>query len=347
MPHVYLSEEEAQYARLITPSRLTALEATGLLNGAASEVLDRIARLVTRLVGVPTSLVSLVGDARQHFPGMSGLYGEAGETRGTALEYSYCQYVVKRDAPFVITDSANDAVGATHKAYTELGVAAYAGVPLRTAEGHTLGALCAINTTPETWTAEQLDTMTELAAIAMSEIELRSTARALMLSNRRLAEQLIRDPITGLLNRAGFTSRAEQELLTAKQTKQSAIACALNLNDFHRVNDAHGYECGDSALVEMAALLEGTFRPIDVVARLGADEFVALIVDANESDIPFITARLSAALDVHNATPHRLYRLDARVGYSVWDPMAPVSVKTLLQRAESAMRENARSHTAL
>ncbi len=346
-PHVYLSDEETQYARLIAPSRLAALEATGLLNGAASDVLDRIARLVTRLVGVPVSLVSLVDDARQHFPGMVGLDGEAGDVRGTPLSHSYCQYVVKRDQPYIVNNAAADELASRNKAHTELGIAAYAGVPLRTAEGVTLGALCAINVVPEQWTAEQLETMTELAAIAMSEIELRSTARALLLSNRRLAEQLIRDSVTGLLNRAGFSVRAEQELSQAKQAKQSAVVCALNLNGFHAVNHAHGYECGDSALVEVAALLEGTFRPVDIVARLGADQFVALIVDAAESDIPFITARLAAAFDVHNASPHRLYALDARVGFAVWSPAAPVSIKTLLQRAESSMRDTTRSEATL
>lgn len=337
-----MSEEEAQYTRLITPARLSAVESTGLLNGAASDVLDRIARLVIRLVGVPVSLVSLVDDARQHFPGMAGLDGEAGAVRGTPLSHSYCQYVVKRDAPYIVTDTAVDALASGNRAHTELGIGAYAGVPLRTAEGHTLGALCAINMTPQQWTAEQLETLTELAAIAISEIELRSTARALLLSNRRLAEQVIRDPVTGLLNRAGFSARAEQELLSAKQANQSAIVCALNLNGFHTVNHTHGYECGDSALVEVAALLEGTFRPLDVVARLGADEFVALIVDATESDIRFITARLAAAFDVHNATPHRLYALHARAGFTVWNPASPVSLKTLLQRAESSMRETTR-----
>ncbi len=346
-PQVFLSHEEAQYERLISPSRLAALEATGLLNGATNDVLDRIARLVTRLVGVPISLVSLVDDARQHFPGMEGLDGEAGASRGTPLSHSYCQYVVKRDAPYIVTDAANDALARKNKAHTQLGIAAYAGVPLRTAEGHTLGALCAINTVPETWTAAQLDTMTELASIAMSEIELRSTARALMLSNRRLTDQVLRDPVTGLLNRVGFTARAEQELLTARQTGASVVVCALNLNDFHSVNTRHGYECGDSALVEVAALLEGAFRPVDVVARLGADEFIAFIADATESDTPFITARLAAAFDVHNAIPNRLYSLDARVGFAVWSARSPVSLRTLLQRAELAMRESTGRHITL
>ncbi len=337
-PHVYLSEEEAQYARLIAPARLAALEATGLLNGASSEVLDRIAHLVTRLVGVPISLVSLVDVARQHFPGLSGLDGTAGATRGSRLSHSYCQYVVRRDEPYVVSNAADDELASGNGAHTEWGIAAYAGVPLRTAAGHTVGALCALNTSSEIWTAEQLNTLKELAAIAMSEIELRSTARALLLSNRRLAEQVLRDPVTGLLNRTGFTTRAAEALSSAKRARRSVVACALNLNDFHTVNNVHGYENGDSVLVEVAALLDNTFRPVDVVARLGADAFIALIVDASESDIPFITARLAAAFDVHNATPHRLYDLDARLGFAVCHPTSPVSLNTLMQRAEVSMR---------
>lgn len=333
-------DELAQYARLLSPSRLAALEATGLLDGHANDVLDRIARLVTRLLGVPTGLVSLVSRANQHFPGLAGLDGWAGEARGTPLSYSYCKYVVMRDASLVIEDAARDPATAANRGHSELGVAAYIGVPLRTAEGETLGALCAINTSPEMWTQEQLDTLEELAQLAMSEIQLRSTARALLLSNRQLAEQVVRDPLTGLLNRIGFNARAEEALATARRGKSSLLMCCLNLNHFHRINTVLGYAVGDTALIEVAALMEGAFRDHDVLARVGSDEFVALISNAAEADIPFVTARVAASFDVHNSARNRNFVLDASMGFASWSPDAPVSVTTLLQRAETAMRES-------
>lgn len=332
------TDEVELYARLVSPTRLAALEATGLLNGNVNGVLDRVARMVTRLVGAPISLVSLVSGANQHFPGMAGLTGWAGDARATPLSHSYCQHVVMRDAAIVISDAARDPIAAANGAHTELGIAAYIGVPLRTSEGETLGSLCAINTTPTPWTAQQMDTLEELAAMAMSEIELRSTARALLLSNRRLAEQLVRDPLTGLLNRTGFGARASAAVADARRSHTPFLVCMLDLNGFHQINATYGYDAGDSTLIEVAALLAGTFRDADLISRYGADEFVVLIANAVQSDIPYVTARMAASFDVHNATKHREFVLDASAGFAEWRPDAPLSVNTLLQRAERNMR---------
>jgi len=337
-PLVNRSDEVELYARLVSPTRLAALEATGLLDGSASGVLDRVARMVTRLVGAPVSLVSLVTGANQHFPGMEGLTGSAGEARGTTLSYSYCQHVVMRDAAIVISDAARDPIAAASAAHTELGIAAYIGVPLRNSEGETLGSLCAVNTTPTPWTEQHMDTLEELAAMAMSEIELRSTARALLLSNRRLAEQLVRDPLTGLFNRAGFAAQATAAAADARRHDSPFLVCMLNLNGFHHINATYGYDAGDTTLLEVAALLEGTFRDADLIARYGGDEFVVFIANATESDIPFVTARMAAAFDVHNATRHREFVLDASVGFAAWRPDAPLSIASLLQHADRSMR---------
>ena len=337
-PLVNRFHEVELYARLISPTRLAALEATGLLNGNADGVLDRVARMVTRLLGVPISLVSLVSSANQHFPGLSGLTGSAGDARATPLSHSYCQHVVMRDAAIVIDDAARDPIAAANAAHTELGIAAYIGVPLRTSQGETLGSLCAVNTTPTHWTTQHLETLEELASMAMAEIELRSTSRALLLSNRRLAEQVVRDPLTGLLNRTGFGVQATAAVAAARRSDTPFLICVLNLNGFHQINATYGYDAGDATLVEVAALLAGTFREADLIAHSGADEFVALIANASESDIPYVTARMAASFDVHNASRHGEFVLDASTGFAEWRPDAPLSVNTLLQRAESNMR---------
>ncbi|MCY7287133.1 MAG: GAF domain-containing protein, partial [Cryobacterium sp.] len=148
-PHVVRPAPKQAYSpavlqsRLTDPRRLEALRASALLDGAQNPVLDRLTRLVTRFLGVPVSLVTLVGDGGQHFPGLTGLSGWAGERRGTPLTHSFCQHVVGRDETLVIQDAAIDPLVMSNLAFSELGVVAYLGVPLRTSSGDTLGALCA------------------------------------------------------------------------------------------------------------------------------------------------------------------------------------------------------------
>ncbi len=250
---------DAHVARLTSPTRLAALRATGLLDGVADPVLDRVARLTTRLLGVPVALVSLVGDDAQHFPGLAGLGGWAGAARVTPLSHSFCQHVVATDAPLLVPDAAQDPLVRDNLARGDLGVVAYAGVPLRTAEGETLGALCAIDGSPVAWSPTQVATLEDLAAAAMAEIELRATVHALVALRDRLENDAVHDHLTGLLNRRGFTERVAA--ITAGAAADAAHTMVLlDLDGFKTVNDTLGHERGDALLREAALAIAATAR---------------------------------------------------------------------------------------
>ena len=322
---------------LSDPARLALLKASGLLDGAENVVLDRLARLVARLLRVPIVTVTLVDDQGQHFPGVSGLSGWAGAARGTPLTHSLCKRVVETDEPLVIADLDADARNSAHPARIDLGVVAYAGVPLRSAEGMTLGALCAIDTKAVQWTTEQVEILEDLASAAVAEIELRATTTALAAAHEKLREQALHDPLTGLLNRRGFGDAARQHLALCKRSEIPFLLCALDLNDFKVINDTFGHDAGDAALVEMAALLMRTFRDSDIVCRAGGDEFIVLVSATTESDIPVVRARLESALARRNAALPRELPLSSSVGIAVWSPTSPCSFNELLRIADDAM----------
>jgi GAF domain-containing protein len=73
-------------------------------------------------------------------------------------------------------------------AIPELGVVAYAGMPLTTPDGQTLGSFCAIDTQPREWTEEEIEILQELATSAMTEVELRLTAQQLQESYQKLRQ---------------------------------------------------------------------------------------------------------------------------------------------------------------
>jgi PAS domain S-box-containing protein len=151
--------------------RLAAVESTGLLALPHAPGLDRLTRLASRLLGVPTSLVSLVTDERQVFASQLGLPSPWARAGQTPLSHSFCQYVVDNDAPLVVTDARADERVHDNRAVDEIGVIAYAGMPIRM-DGHTLGSFCAIDAEPRTWSATDLALLEDLAAAASSEIAL-------------------------------------------------------------------------------------------------------------------------------------------------------------------------------
>jgi signal transduction histidine kinase len=178
-------------SRLTDPRRLGALRATGLLDSPPEEAFDRLTRLVTRVLHVPVALVTLVDGDRQFFKSCVGLPEMWAARRETPLSHSFCQYTVTTGEPLVIDDAREHPELRDNLAIPDIGIVAYAGIPLKTTDGHTLGTFCAIDTKPRSWTEADLETLRDLAASAATEIELRvalETAR----EGAREAEQAAR-----------------------------------------------------------------------------------------------------------------------------------------------------------
>jgi PAS domain S-box-containing protein len=170
--------------------RLAALRRSALLETAGDPAFDRLARLAARALGAPVGLVSLVAADRQVFAGQVGLPEPVASRRVTPLSHSFCRHVVAAGEALVVEDARDHPVVGDNLAVRDLGVVAYAGVPVRSPDGHVLGSLCAIDAQPRPWTADDLAALADLAAAVETEIELRATAAAARdeLAGRRRAE---------------------------------------------------------------------------------------------------------------------------------------------------------------
>jgi diguanylate cyclase (GGDEF)-like protein/PAS domain S-box-containing protein len=144
------------------------------MDSEREDAFDRLTRLASRLLGVPVSLVSLVDDRRQYFKSAVGL-----ELRETPLSHSFCQHVVLAQRPLIVTDARDDPLVSDNLAVRDLDMIAYAGVPLTIADGQTLGSFCAIDSTPRTWSEEDIALLEALARGVIAEIELRASNREL------------------------------------------------------------------------------------------------------------------------------------------------------------------------
>ncbi|MGH2872869.1 MAG: diguanylate cyclase [Solirubrobacteraceae bacterium] len=165
---------------LSDPDRLRALAQAGVAAPGREASLDRLTRLATRLLAVPVSLVSIVDDRRQYSRSAAG--ADRGEM--PALE-SFCHHVVIAERALIVDDARQDPRVCDLPAVREHKVIAYAGVPLTTREGHTLGSFCAIDRAPRSWRSQDIELLEDLSRSVLSEIELRAANRELA---RRAAE---------------------------------------------------------------------------------------------------------------------------------------------------------------
>lgn len=228
------------------PARLAAVRATGLLDVRADQAFDRLARLAAQVLRAPVGIVSLIDDERQYYMGSYGLTGRMAEELSTPVPRTFCRFTVARDAPLVVENAATDPLVRGSPAVVEDGVRAYAGVPLRTADGQILGTLCVTDVAPRKWGTAETALLEDLAASAMTEIELRDVGRRLRAGEAAYAALL--DLIDDLVCVAGRDGRITYVNRAWQQTLGYTLAEARALRPIDLVAPEHQGRYRDVAL---------------------------------------------------------------------------------------------------
>ena len=177
---------------LASPARLRAVADVGLLDTGDEDPFDRWALRATELTGADTALVSLVDSARSFFKSFRRRDGSAGEGREVPISMSLCREVVARDEPLIVDDAMHDPRTKDYGAVRAFPVGAYAGMPLRSAEGHVLGSFCVVDPVAREWTEEEIAALADLSAAVQAELRLRAALhekgryRALMDVHQRI-----------------------------------------------------------------------------------------------------------------------------------------------------------------
>lgn len=107
--------------------------------------------------------------------------------------------------------------------------------------------------------------------------ELSAVTNELLTANVRLERLALVDPLTELLNRRGLQEALSREIQFARHDESDLVAVLMDLDDFKHINDALGHAVGDVIIKEVAHKIKGTLRATDYVARVGGDEFLALM----------------------------------------------------------------------
>jgi diguanylate cyclase (GGDEF)-like protein len=150
-----------------------------------------------------------------------------------------------------------------------------------------------------------------------------------------LALSLI-DELTGLYNRRRFFVLTDQYLKLSVRTKKRLLLLFIDMDNLKWINDHHGHNEGDQALIDLANILKKTFRESDIIARIGGDEFVVLSESTDENG-EIVLTRLYENIKDHNAKGSRCYTLSISVGTTQFDPKYPISIDELLSKADALM----------
>ncbi|MEX6503580.1 putative bifunctional diguanylate cyclase/phosphodiesterase [Pseudomonas zhanjiangensis] len=159
----------------------------------------------------------------------------------------------------------------------------------------------------------------------------------------QLESLAVTDPLTGLLNRRGFHQAMEAALARIQRNDQRLAVLYLDLDGFKRINDSLGHGAGDQLLRQVGEQLKGSMRPYDTLARMGGDEFTALLDSLGH---PEDAARVAEKLIEQVSVRHCLNGVDVTVGASIGIACYPEcgqTVESLLRAADMAMYEAKRA----
>jgi diguanylate cyclase len=180
------------------------------------------------------------------------------------------------------------------------------------------------------WSARWLSDYGVRIGVAHEVTELRRT-------ERELEHRASHDPLTGLSNRHRLRCELQYAIAHAEQTGDGLAVLYIDLDGFKEVNDRGGHDAGDHLLCEVAQRLQQGLRQGDLVARVGGDEFVALLPSCRNAEAALAIADgLRACLSQPYTLPEGLFQLDASVGIACF-PTDGSDPNSLLAYADHAM----------
>lgn len=149
----------------------------------------------------------------------------------------------------------------------------------------------------------------------------------------------ITDELTGFYNRRGFYALTEMQINLADRLGNGMYLLYADLDNLKNINDTHGHQEGDRAIIEVSKIIDENYRRSDVIARIGGDEFVILPVGDSRDSVEMISARLQKVLDAYNEKSVLPYKVSLSIGIAYYDPQNPCTVDELLEKADKSMYE--------
>ncbi len=135
----------------------------------------------------------------------------------------------------------------------------------------------------------------------------------------------------------------EQQVKTSNRKKTPILLLYLDVDDFKYINDTFGHKEGDEVLKEAVQFFKSTLREVDIICRIGGDEFLLIFPDSSLNDVLLIKERINKRLKELNENLNKPYKIDFSIGISYYDPANPQSMDELIRIADENMYEEKKS----
>ena len=265
--------------------RLANLQSYNILDTEAEPEFDEIAELASNITGLPITLITLVDKQRQWFKSKVGL--DADET---AREISFCQYTIKQDSFYEVTDATKDEKFRDNPLVTDdPNIRYYLGYPIESAEGYNLGSLCVIDHKPNDLNQEQKRALEILGHQVSNLLRLRKQKQQLKVERDRANENArakmaflstmsheIRTPLNSIINfshllaNERLSANAKQFVKNLRFASENLLSLLNDILDFNKL-EANKIEL-NSVTFNLRELLENIRQSFSFKAKENQNE---------------------------------------------------------------------------
>ncbi|WP_104202904.1 sensor domain-containing phosphodiesterase [Billgrantia saliphila] len=259
-------------------ARLYALRQLNLLDTPPSESFDRITRMASKFFGMPIAAVSLTDADRQWFKSRVGV------EHWQIPRFQACCGEVADSSDVVIVPDLLESPTYRDSLLARSGIRFYAGAPLQTQEGYTLGAMCVLDTQPRDISEEEVAILQDMAAMVMAQIEMQHAFGRI-------------DPLTGLPNRSQFVEDLDDLLRDAPgQQRYALFTEVLDIAQASMLNRVMGPAYLDELTHVAGRGLQETLGIAQRLYSVGPCQYVHLVEGNDESELLDEALRLRQAL---------------------------------------------------
>ncbi len=145
------------------------------------------------------------------------------------------------------------------------------------------------------------------------------------------------DSLTGCNNRRYGLEMLDRQIKLSYRSKSPLLLAFLDIDGFKAINDNFGHDEGDRVLKEVVKLFKSTLREIDIICRMGGDEFLLIFPDSSLQDASLIKERINKNLTKLNHSLKKPYKIELSVGFSCYDPVNPQPMDELIRVADKKM----------
>ena len=277
--------------------------------------------MAKRIFNAEISIITLVDSDRQWFKSTTSPQALPAET---GREVSFCAHAILGDGVMVVEDALNDERFQDNPLVVNSpNIRFYAGYPLRVNNGSALGTFCILGREPRRFSADDLQMLNDLGAMAEQEIAVIQSSTL--------------DALTKISNQRGFFEFANHSYMV---TKRKGVQCSLllfSLNSLERIGEKFGQAESKRILISFTDLLKIVFRDSDIFGRIDNNEFAVFMLESDGASTKAAVIRLNKAVEAFNDQEAHDFSLQFSAGHVVALPGTNLNLDDLLSLARERM----------